>query len=131
MRQVIKVPGLGHGDQPIPLAVRIGPMLATGTISGIDRSTGAYPMKLTHEVDNAFTNLVDVLTAGGMKAGDLLRVTVYLRDRADRETVNRTWLGLFPDSGDRPARHTVEAKLPASMRVQLEALAWSEARQPT
>ncbi len=49
-RRTITVSGLGHGDQPIPLATVVGGLLVTGGISGRDPATGRVPEDLAGEV---------------------------------------------------------------------------------
>lgn len=46
--------GLGHGGQPIPVAVTLAGLLATG---GVDRETGKRPADLADEVANVFSNI--------------------------------------------------------------------------
>ena len=38
---------------------------------------------------------------------DVARMTVYIKDDAYRDDLNREWLKAFPDESDRPARHTL------------------------
>ena len=122
MRRNISVPGLGHGDQPIPLAAVVGGLLATGGISGRDPETGSIPEDPAAEVAQAFANLRAILDAAGASADDVLKVTVFVKDRDIRQHVNPVWVELFPDPQSRPARHTLEANL-SGMRLQLECLA--------
>ncbi len=34
-------------------------------------------------------------------------MTVWLKDRSDREALNREWIAMFPDEANRPARHAL------------------------
>ena len=122
MRRNIEVPGLGHGNQPIPLAAVVGGLLVTGGISGRDPQTGELPEDPAAEVAQAFANLRAILGAAGATPDDVAKVTVFVRDRDIRAHVNPVWIELFPDPESRPARHTLEANL-TGMRLQLECLA--------
>ena len=122
MRRNIEVPGLGHGNQPIPLAAVVGGLLVTGGVSGKDPATGAIPDDPAAEVAQAFANLCAILDAAGASPDDLAKVTVFVKDRDIRAHVNPVWIELFPDESSRPARHTLEANL-TGMRLQLECLA--------
>jgi 2-iminobutanoate/2-iminopropanoate deaminase len=124
MAQSVYVPGLDHGTNPIPAAARRGPLLATGRVSGVDRSTSALPTALAEEVRCAFTNLEDVVVAGGGTWEDVVHLTVYLAESATRAAVNNVWVKVFPDESARPARHVVVATLPGGFALQLEALAY-------
>ena len=122
MRRSIEVPGLGHGNQPIPLAAVVGGLLVTGGISGRDPATGELPQDPAAEVAQAFANLRSVLDAAGASPDDIAKVTVFVKDRDIRAHLNPVWLEMFPDPRSRPARHTLETNL-TGMRLQLECLA--------
>lgn len=121
-RRTVSVPGLGHGNQPIPLAVVVGNLLTTGGISGRDPRTGKVPEEVGDEVRQVFANLRAVLDAAGCSPDGIAKVTVFVQDRGIRDEINREWVALFPDEDDRPARHTLVQQL-TGMRIQLECLA--------
>jgi 2-iminobutanoate/2-iminopropanoate deaminase len=123
-RTVIEVEGLTHRGQPIPLAVRRGPLLTSGSVSGRDRATGTRPDDTLTEIANAFDNVRAVLEAGGMDLDALVKVEVALSDLDLRGQVNEVWLKLFPDEHDRPVRHTTRGALPGDLRIQLSILAY-------
>jgi enamine deaminase RidA (YjgF/YER057c/UK114 family) len=125
-RSVIAVEGLSHRGQPIPLAVRRGPLLVSGSISGRGRATGERPDSLRTEIRNAFDNLQAVLCAGGMSLDCVVRIEVALSDLALRAEVNEVWEELFPAADDRPVRHTTRGQLPGDLRVQLSVTAIDE-----
>ena len=127
-RRVVEVSGLGHGGQPIPLAVTIGGLLVTGGLSGRDPETGALAPAFEDEVAQLFRNIRAVLAAAGADPGSVAKITVLLRDGAHREAVNREWVALFPDPADRPARQTFLQQLPGDLRVQADLLAVLENR---
>lgn len=119
----IDVDGLAHSGLPIPTASRIGPFVATGGIRGVDRATRALPTDPQAQADLMFDNLRLVLEAAGAGPGDVLKLTIWLRDGSLRPIVNPGWLGLFPDPASRPARHVLIHELPGGMAIQCEALA--------
>jgi 2-iminobutanoate/2-iminopropanoate deaminase len=122
-RRSIVVPGLEHGSNPIPAACRLGPLLVTGAVRGVD-TTGKLPEAADIEVRQAFSNLQLVLAAGGGAPQDVVHVTVFAGIDGLRDLVNTSWAEMFPDPSSRPARHFVRQDLPGAMRVQLEALAY-------
>lgn len=124
MRTTISIPGLGHGKQPIPLAVALGPLLVTGNISGVDPETGTRPDELLEEVSTAFNNVSRVLAAAGFDLGAVAKVDVLLADRAHRDLLNEVWVSTYPDEADRPARHTSTGPLPGGLRIQVSVLAY-------
>lgn len=126
MRRSITVPGLEHGSNPIPAASRVGPLLTTGGVRGVDRATGKLPADLADEVRLAFENLATLLEAGGGSLDDVAHVTVFVADKEVRPLLNTAWVAAFPDPDSRPARHVLSHDLPAGMRLQLEATAYIE-----
>jgi 2-iminobutanoate/2-iminopropanoate deaminase len=121
-RRVIKVPGLGHGQQPIPLAVVVNGVLVTGGIDGRDPETGTVPEDPASEVRHLFANLKAVLDAAGCSPDEVAKITVFVKDRDIRQYVNPEWVKLFPDPDSRPARHTLVQPL-SGVRIQLDCLA--------
>ena len=121
-QQSIDLDGMGHAA-PIPMACRVGPILATSAVGGKDPATGTLAEDVDAQVAQAFRNLGAVLAQGGMDFGDVVKLTVYLLHEQDRDAVNRHWVQTWPDEHKRPARHAVVAPLRAGMKVQLEALA--------
>jgi 2-iminobutanoate/2-iminopropanoate deaminase len=103
--------------------VRVGQFVFSSAISGEDPATGATAADPAEQVAQAFRNLRAILDAAGATPADVAKLTVYLRDLAHREHVNRHWLELFPDPHDRPVRHTLKADLQGPTLVQLEFIA--------
>ena len=122
-QQSLEVPGLSHGTAPIPAGCRVGPILATSGVGGVDRDTGKLPPDAETQAVNCFENLRRVLEAGGMDLGDVVKLTVFIADERHRAAVNGPWLAHYPDAQHRPARHALVMPLRAGMLVQLEALA--------
>jgi enamine deaminase RidA (YjgF/YER057c/UK114 family) len=124
-RQSIVVDGFQHSGQPIPAAERVGPLIMTGGVYGLDPATGKIPDDLAEQTRLMFVNLARILEAAGASLADVAKMTVYVRLPAARAAVNVEWLKAFPDETSRPARHTQPAEhLPANMLVQCDATAW-------
>lgn len=126
-RRSINVEGYGHGGQPIPAASRVGPLVMTGGVHGLDPATGKLPDDLSEQVRLMFANLERIMAAAGAGLGDIVRMTVYVKVPEARPLVNAEWLRAFPDENSRPARHThVNEHLPLNMLVQCDATAFCE-----
>ncbi|MEA3181164.1 MAG: 2-iminobutanoate/2-iminopropanoate deaminase [Gammaproteobacteria bacterium] len=125
-RRSIHVEGLGHGDLPIPAAARVGPLVATGGVRGVDRMTGKMPTDLAEQVRLMFENLLVILQAAGATRDGILKLTIWIRNNDARAAINREWLAMFPDEHSRPARHIMLYELGGGMLVQCEALAVAE-----
>jgi len=123
-RQSISIPGLDHGDQPFPIASRVGPVVATSGIHGANPETGKPEGDAETQIRQAFANLRAVLEAAGATPDDVAQVLVTLTDREHRKLVNPFWVELFPDPDSRPARQTAERELPGGSLCMLIAYAY-------
>lgn len=121
-RESFDLEGISH-SVPIPFGTRVGNMLFSSGIMGVDPSTGRLPHGLEEQVRFAFVNLRALLHKAGGTLGDVGHVRVLVVDEASRAAVNEEWVRAFPDGRDRPARHTVVSSLRGGMLVQLEVVA--------
>lgn len=121
-RQSIYLPEFGHRN-PIPAACRVGNVVATGIIYGLDTATGRPAPTLDEQCRLMFRHLRSVLAAAGAGPEDVLKLTVWLKDRTQRDPLNREWLAMFPDGDDMPARQAMEADLDGGKLVQCDCLA--------
>ena len=119
----IHVDGVKHGA-PIPMGARVGNMIFSSGIIGADPSTGTVPEDLESQCVFAFANMKTMVENAGGKLENIGSIKVYMKDRSQREAVNRPWLEMFPDEDDRPARHAIEYDaFPPGILVQLEVIA--------
>jgi enamine deaminase RidA (YjgF/YER057c/UK114 family) len=124
MRRSIVVPGFDHGAQPIPAACRVGGLIATGGVYGLDPETGRLPDDVFEQARLMFLQLERVMAAAGASLGDIVRMTMFVKAPEARAAMNEQWIKAFPDAGSRPARHTLQNDhLPANMLIQCDALA--------
>lgn len=126
MARSIGVEGLHHGGMPIPSAALRGPLLVSGGIPGLDRSTGSLPSELESQLEFVFENIRAVIEAAGGTVADIVKITFHVGDRAARDLINEHWLAMFPDEESRPARHTVARELGGTMLVQADFIAFIE-----
>ncbi len=62
--------------------------------------------------------------AAGGSPEDVVKMNVWMKDRAQRPHLNKCWLEMFPDPHSRPSRHTFAASdLPGTILVQCEVFA--------
>jgi enamine deaminase RidA (YjgF/YER057c/UK114 family) len=124
-RQSITIDGFGHGAQPIPAACRLGQLLMTGGVHGIDRASGKLAERLEDQVEHMFANLAAILSAAGGSMDDVVKMTIFTARPEARTAVNDAWIRAFPDADARPARHTLDYPgLRAPMLVQCDAVAF-------
>ena len=129
LRQTIHVDGFKHAN-PIPAAARKGPLLMSGLINGTDPETGQLGATLDDQCRHMFGQMRRIVEACGGGVDDIIRLTVWLKDRAQREPLNVQWLAMFPDPHRRPARMALHAPdLAGGILVQCEVTAYID--QPT
>jgi enamine deaminase RidA (YjgF/YER057c/UK114 family) len=123
-RQTIHVEGFNHAN-PIPAAARVGPLLMSGLINGTDPATGKLAEGLEAQCACMFRQIRSVLAAAGGTPDQLVRLTVWLKDRSQRGPLNAQWLAMFPEPDNRPARLSLQAgDLSAGILVQCEITAY-------
>jgi 2-iminobutanoate/2-iminopropanoate deaminase len=121
-RTSVYVEGFGHVN-PIPAACRIGDLIYSGVITGRDPGTGLPAQTLDRQCALMFQHLRAIVEAAGASVDDIIKMTVWLKDRGDRTALNREWTALFPDPADRPARHTIGTNLDGDLLIQCEFVA--------
>ena len=121
-RKSIHVAGFGHAN-PIPAACRIGNLMVSGGIHGVDPATGKVPPTLAEQCAHMFRHVRAVVEAAGGTTDDIIKLTVWMADRAQRDALNVEWLKMFPDEHARPARHTMQAALGGNMLIQCDVMA--------
>jgi 2-iminobutanoate/2-iminopropanoate deaminase len=124
MAESIEVAGLHHGGMPIPLASRVGPLVMSSGILGMDPTSGQLRQSLDGQVEQAFANLRAIIEAAGGTLADIAKVTCFVNDRTTRDAINHQWTLSFPRPEQRPARHTLIQQLPPGVHVQLDFVAF-------
>jgi 2-iminobutanoate/2-iminopropanoate deaminase len=124
VRESIYVDGISHGGMPIPAASKIGPFVYSGGVAGTAEAEAETPeAELAAQCRRAFENMEKIVRAAGGSPDEIVKVTVFSRDRGYRDAINEEWVAMFPDAASRPARHTLVYDLPGRMLVQLEFVA--------
>jgi len=122
-RQELRVAGLGEPISHYTDAVRFGDLLFVSGIGPLAEDgslVGAGdPAEQTRQI---FRNMDKVLRAAGAAAADVLKVTVYLTEIADRTAINPVRQQFF--GAARPASTLVEVSKLAipGMRVEIESV---------
>ena len=124
-RRSINVPGASHAN-PIPSASRRGPFVVTGAIAGTDPATGKVPEDLDQQCRQMFDNVRRVITAAGGTPDDIVKMTVWITDRALRPVLNNTGSRCSPiRSRARPATPSPAAISPRRCRSNATSSRWS------
>ncbi|SCW63752.1 Enamine deaminase RidA, house cleaning of reactive enamine intermediates, YjgF/YER057c/UK114 family [Rhizobium mongolense subsp. loessense] len=118
----VTVESLAH-KYPVPNACRIGNLIVSGAIHGVDPATHTMPKDLSAQCAHVFANMKTIVEAAGGSTKDIIKMTVYLRDRENREPLNAEWVRMFPDPETRPARHSQPLLVEGPSLVQCDFMA--------
>ena len=117
-RKSVHIGGFQHVN-PIPNACRIGNLVMSGVILGRD-ADGKMPESLEAQCANMFGHMKATVEAAGGTTDDIIKMTVWLKDRSQRGPVNVEWLKMFPDEHSRPARHALQMDMEGGALVQCD-----------
>jgi len=127
MRKTVRTDKAPAAIGPYSQAVRSGGFLFCSGQIPLDPETGKLVEGgIEAQTESVLMNLEAVLAAGGATLAAVVKTTVFLADLADFPAMNAVYGRYFPE--DPPARATVQAaRLPAGARVEIEAVARTEA----
>ncbi len=121
-RKSIHIPGFAHRN-PIPAASRVGNVVISSVINGVDPATGRPGETLAKQCEFMFLHMQALVTAAGGSMDDIVKVTIWMNDRSQRDVLNQAWTTVFPDDASRPARHTQPAQLDGGLLIQCDFMA--------
>jgi 2-iminobutanoate/2-iminopropanoate deaminase len=121
MRRSIYIDEYAH-KSPIPNASRIGNIIVSGLIRGIDPATEKFPPTVEQQCAFMFEHLRRTAEAGGARVDDIIKVTFWMR-QLQRKPVNDEWVKMFPDPQSRPARQIMEVPMEEGVLVQCDFMA--------
>lgn len=105
-RHSIEIEGFKHSN-PIPAASRIGNIMMSGVVLGRHPETGDLPDTLEEQAAFMFQHVKHIVEAAGGTTDNIIKITVWMKDRSQRAATNEHWVAMFPDPESRPARHTL------------------------
>jgi 2-iminobutanoate/2-iminopropanoate deaminase len=106
-RKSVSFPGFSH-QNPIPNASRIGNVMMSSVISGVDPGTRNLPPELSKQVANIFAHIRACVEAAGGTVDDIIKINFWMKQPSTgRAALNDEWVKMFPDPASRPARHTL------------------------
>jgi 2-iminobutanoate/2-iminopropanoate deaminase len=121
MRRSIYIDEFAH-KSPIPNASRIGDIIVSGLLRGVDPQTQAFPPSVEQQCAFMFANVRRCVEAGGGTVEDIIKVTFWMKE-LQRKPVNDEWIKMFPDPASRPARQIMEVPMEPEVLVECEFMA--------
>ncbi|UPY38663.1 RidA family protein [Sediminicoccus sp. KRV36] len=122
LRQEYRVETLHEPVSHYTDAVRWGNILFVSGVSPLDQESRVVSADVTVQAEKVFENMAAVLAAAGARFEDVLKVTVFVTDVADRVAINavrKRWFGAV-----RPASTLVgiAAFTIPGMKLEIEAV---------
>ena len=120
-RVSLNLPHMAHGA-PIPMGCKIGNMVYSSGIGGTN-AEGKMPPDPNEQAEQMFENIRQFIEIAGGTPEDIIHVRILMKDRGQREAINKPWMAMFPDEHSRPARHALETNLGGQFLFQAEIVA--------
>ena len=108
-RRSIYIDEFSHRS-PIPNASRIGNILVSGLIRGVDPATQKLVATLEQQCALMFDHMRITAEKGGATVEDIVKVTFWM-EKLSRSPINTEWVKMFPDPTSRPARQIMEVPM--------------------
>ena len=122
-KKIIATENAAAAVGPYNQAVVAGGFIFVSGQLGLDPKSGALVSEeVAEQTQQAFRNLEAVLEAAGSGLQSVVKITCFIDDMNDFQSVNEQYATFF--DGDYPARSCVEvSKLPKGAKVEIEAIA--------
>ena len=122
-KKVIETEKAPKAIGPYSQAIQAGNFLFLSGQIPINPKTGELVKgDIRQQTRQVLENIKGVLESQGLEMGDVVKVTIFLKDIGNFNQVNEVYSIYFPSSP--PARSTVEvAKLPRDAGIEIEAIA--------
>ncbi|MEH0387236.1 Rid family detoxifying hydrolase [Vibrio mimicus] len=111
---------------PYIQGVDLGNMVLTSGQIPVNSTTGEVPADIAAQARQSLDNVKAVVEASGLTVGDIVKMTVFVKDLNDFGTVNQVYGAFFDEHNvaHYPARSCVEvARLPKDVGIEIEAIA--------
>ena len=111
---------------PYVQAVDLGNLVLTSGQIPVNPATGDVPKDIVAQARQSLENVKAIIEEAGLKVGDIVKTTVFVKDLNDFGAVNAEYEKFFKENNhpNFPARSCVEvARLPKDVGLEIEAIA--------
>src|SRR5438128_443058 len=123
MRRVVRTDNAPLPVGPYSQAVVAGDFVYVAGQGPTDPATGRkVEGGVQAETEQVLKNIQAILEAAGSSLANVVKVNVYLSDRADFKAMNEVYARFFPS--EPPARTTVQALPPVDIAVEIDCVAY-------
>lgn len=115
----------GTSHVPLSPAVRAGDFVFVSGQVPVGEDGSLVGGTVEAQTQQVLRNVEKALALAGATLADVVKTTVWLEDARDFPAFNKVYASFFPDAP--PARSTVESRLMADIKVEIEAVAYKPA----
>lgn len=111
---------------PYVQAVDLGNIVFTSGQIPVNPQTGEVPSDIVKQARQSLENVKAIIEQAGLRVGDIIKTTVFVKDLHDFAAVNAEYERFFRENNHSafPARSCVEvARLPKDVGIEIEAIA--------
>lgn len=111
---------------PYVQAVDLGNLVLTSGQIPVNPANGEVPKDIVAQARQSLENVKAIIEQAGLKVGDIVKTTVFVKDLNDFAAVNVEYEKFFKENNhpNFPARSCVEvARLPKDVGLEIEAIA--------
>jgi 2-iminobutanoate/2-iminopropanoate deaminase len=112
----------GTSHVPLSPAVRAGDFVFVSGQVPVGEDGQLIGGTVEAQTQQVLKNVEKALALAGATLADVVKTTVWLEDARDFAGFNKVYATFFPDAP--PARSTVESRLMADIKVEIEAVAY-------
>ena len=112
----------GTSNVPLSPAIRAGDFVFVSGQVPVGADGAVVSGGIGPETDQVITNITKVLALADCTLSDIVKTTVWLRNRDDFAAFNAAYAQYFPLSP--PTRSTAESRLMIDIAVEIEAVAY-------
>ena len=112
----------GTAHVPLSPAIRSGDFVFVSGQVPVDTDGAVVSGGIGPETDQVIANITKVLALADCTLSDIVKTTVWLRNRDDFAAFNAAYAQYFPSSP--PTRSTAESRLMIDIAVEIEAVAY-------
>ena len=125
MSHVLKTEKAPAAIGPYVQGVDLGNIVITSGQIPVNPATGAMAEGVAAQARQSLENVKAVVEASGLKASDIVKTTVFIKNMNDFGVINKVYEEFFKEQGEVfPARSCVEvARLPKDCLIEIEAIA--------
>lgn len=108
---------------PYSQAIEATPFIFTSGQIALTENGDLVDEDITAQTKQVFNNLIAILEEKNLSLNDVVKVTIYLQDMNEFQTMNEVYSSFFKDH--KPARSTVEvARLPKDVKIEIDMVAY-------